>query len=182
MTTIRREIPSLLPADAVWSVIQDIGAVHTRLAPGFVVDTKLEDGPARVVTFANGVVARELIVGVDKDARRLAYSVVGGQATHHNASFQVVADGAARHEADLDHRRIARQRRRYFRGDDRSGRQGHAEGAEQSLTQQPATSTSGGFKAARYSRRTAPPGTRPHAAIGAVHRIDAASPHALRKL
>ena len=46
------------------------------------------------MTFANGVVARELIVGVDKDARRLAYSVVGGQATHHNASFQVVADGA----------------------------------------------------------------------------------------
>jgi carbon monoxide dehydrogenase subunit G len=94
MTTIRREIPIAASPEAVWSVIQDIGAVHTRLAPGFVVDTKLEDGPARVVTFANGVVARELIVGVDKDARRLAYSVVGGQATHHNASFQVAADGA----------------------------------------------------------------------------------------
>jgi carbon monoxide dehydrogenase subunit G len=94
MTTIRREIPIAASPEAVWSVILDIGAVHTRLAPGFVVDTKLEDGPARVVTFANGVVARELIVGVDKDARRLAYSVVGGQATHHNASFQVVADGA----------------------------------------------------------------------------------------
>lgn len=94
MTTIRREIPIATSPEAVWSVIQDIGAVHTRFARGFVVDTKLEAGPARVVTFANGVVARELIVGIEQDARRLAYSVVGGSASHHNASFQVVADGA----------------------------------------------------------------------------------------
>jgi hypothetical protein len=94
MPTIRREISLDASPDDVWDVVQDVGAVHTRFAPGFVVDTKLEDGPARLVTFANGFVARELIVGVDKAARRLAYSVVGGQATHHNASFQVVADGA----------------------------------------------------------------------------------------
>jgi carbon monoxide dehydrogenase subunit G len=94
MPTIRREISLAAPPDEVWAVIQDIGAVHTRFARGFVVDTKLEAGPARVVTFANGVVARELIVGIEQDARRLAYSVVGGSASHHNASFQVVADGA----------------------------------------------------------------------------------------
>jgi carbon monoxide dehydrogenase subunit G len=94
MTTIRREISLDASPDDVWDVVQDVGAVHTRFAPGFVVDTKLEAGPARVVTFANGFVARELIVGIDKEARRLAYSVVGGQAKHHNASFQVAADGA----------------------------------------------------------------------------------------
>jgi carbon monoxide dehydrogenase subunit G len=70
-----------------------VGAVHERLAPGFVVDTRLEEG-ARIVTFGNGVVARELIVDVDEAARRLVWSVVGGRMTHHNASLQVFTEGA----------------------------------------------------------------------------------------
>jgi hypothetical protein len=72
-----------------------VGALHTRLVPGFVVDTRLEDG-ARVVTFRNGMVARELIVDVDEEARRLVWSVVGGRMTHHNASAQVFPEGEAR--------------------------------------------------------------------------------------
>lgn len=90
MATIRKELLISASPEAVWDVIRDVGAVHRRLAPGFVTDTRLEQG-ARVVTFANGVVARELIVSVEEDARRLVYSVVGGQATHHNSSFQVFA-------------------------------------------------------------------------------------------
>jgi len=70
-----------------------VGAVHTRLAPGFVVDTRLE-ADARVVPFANGLVVRELIVDIDDGARRLVWAVVGGRFTHHNASMQVLADGA----------------------------------------------------------------------------------------
>jgi hypothetical protein len=90
MATIRKEILTIAPAEHVWDVIRDIGAIHTRLAPGYVTDTRLEEGgTARVVTFASGAVARELIVTLDNDSRRLAYSVVGGMATHHNASFQV---------------------------------------------------------------------------------------------
>jgi hypothetical protein len=90
MATIRKEIHTTAPADHVWDVIRDIGAIHKRLAPGYVTDTRLEEGgAARIVTFANGVVARELIVTLDDDSRRLAYAVVGGMATHHNASFQV---------------------------------------------------------------------------------------------
>jgi Polyketide cyclase / dehydrase and lipid transport len=93
VATIRREL--LLPAspDAVWDVIRDVGAVHTRLAPGFATDTRLEPG-ARTVTFANGVVARELIVSVEEQARRLVWSVVGGRASHHNSSFQVLPQAA----------------------------------------------------------------------------------------
>ena len=45
------------------------------------------------MTFANGVVARELIVDIDDAARRLAWAVVGGRMTHHNASLQVFAEG-----------------------------------------------------------------------------------------
>jgi carbon monoxide dehydrogenase subunit G len=99
MASIIREIVvDADPAD-VWAALADFGAVHERLAPGFVVASVL-DGPAtRVVTFFNGAVAREVLVGTDDDARRLAYSVVEGplRATHHNASAQVVPeDGRSR--------------------------------------------------------------------------------------
>jgi len=95
MASIHREIQVEVPAERVWDAIRDVGAIHTRLAPGFVVDTRLEAG-ARVVTFGSGVVARELIIEVNDDARRLAWSVVGGKMTHHNASLQVFADGERR--------------------------------------------------------------------------------------
>lgn len=95
MASIRRDIHIAASAESTWAAIRDVGAVHTRLAPGFVVDTRLEAG-ARIVTFGSGVVARELIVDVDDEARRLVWAVVGGKLTHHNASLQVFADGEAR--------------------------------------------------------------------------------------
>ena len=93
MASIRKEIVIEASAARVWDAVRDVGAVHERLAPGFVVDTRLQAG-ARVVTFANGLVARELIVDVDDEARRLAWAVVGSpRLTHHNASMQVFDDG-----------------------------------------------------------------------------------------
>src|SRR5207244_3111898 len=84
------------PPGGVGAPFRDVGAVHARLVPGFVADPRLEDG-ARVVTFGNGLVARELIVDVNDAARRLAWAVVGSpRLTHHNASMQVVADGEGR--------------------------------------------------------------------------------------
>lgn len=94
MASIRKEILIEARPDDVWDALRDFGALHKRLVPGFVVATRL-DGDARIVTFFNGAVAREVLVGIDDDARRLAYSVVEGpfNSTHHNASAQVVADG-----------------------------------------------------------------------------------------
>ena len=92
MATIRKEIRTRAHPDAAWDAMRDIGALHQRLVVGFVVDTRL-DGNARIVTFANGMEAREVIVGIDDNARRLAYSVVGGSFTHHNASAEIVPDG-----------------------------------------------------------------------------------------
>src|SRR5438270_13724935 len=93
MASIHKEIVIEASPKRVWDAVRDVGAVHERLAPGFVVDTRLEAG-ARVVTFANGLVARELIVDVDDEARRLAWAVVGSpRLTHHNASMQVFDDG-----------------------------------------------------------------------------------------
>jgi carbon monoxide dehydrogenase subunit G len=92
MASIHKEILIDAPPADVWDAIRDVGAIHRRLAPGFVVDTRL-DGEARIVTFGNGLVARELIVDTDDAARRLVWSVVGGRMTHHNASLQVFAEG-----------------------------------------------------------------------------------------
>ena len=95
MSSIRKEIVLEAPAEHVWDAVRDIGALHTRLVPGFVVDTRLEPD-ARVVTFGNGMVARELIVDLDPTARRLVWSARGGRLSHHNASVQVFADGDRR--------------------------------------------------------------------------------------
>ena len=47
-----------------------------------------------MVTFGNGMTARELIVDLDDAARRLVWSAVGGRLSHHNASVQVFEAGA----------------------------------------------------------------------------------------
>jgi hypothetical protein len=91
MATIRKELLTRADAEAVWDAIRDVGALHTRLVPGFVVDTRLAPGE-RVVTFSNGLVIREPIVTVDDDARRLVWSAIGGALTHYNASAQVFVE------------------------------------------------------------------------------------------
>lgn len=41
MATIRSEMVVEAGPDKVWDAIQDVGAIHTRLAPDFVTDTRL---------------------------------------------------------------------------------------------------------------------------------------------
>jgi carbon monoxide dehydrogenase subunit G len=95
MASIHKEVVIQAPADQVWSALADVGALHTRLVTGFVTDCRM-DGEARIVTFANGLVARELIVDVSDTQRRVAWAAVGGRLTHHNASAQVLDEGAGR--------------------------------------------------------------------------------------
>ena len=97
MASIRKELLTKASVDDVWGALRDIGALHTRLAPGFVIDTQLEPGQ-RIVTFGNGLVVREPIVDIDETARRLVWSAIGGSLTHYNASAQVFAnpDGQTR--------------------------------------------------------------------------------------
>jgi carbon monoxide dehydrogenase subunit G len=97
MASIRQEIQVKASPAQAWDAMRDVGALHVRLVPGFVVDTKLEPG-ARIVTFGNGVVAREAIIDVDDTAMRIVWSASGGRLMHHNASAQVFAgpDGGAR--------------------------------------------------------------------------------------
>jgi hypothetical protein len=73
--------------------VRDVGNIHKRLCPGFLTDCRMEGTDARIVTFGNGMVVKERIVDVDDKARRVAWSAVGGRATHYNASMQIFADG-----------------------------------------------------------------------------------------
>jgi polyketide cyclase/dehydrase/lipid transport protein len=95
MASIRKQILTMARPDQVWSALRDIGALHTRLVPGFVVDTRLEPGE-RIVTFGNGMVIREPIVDIDDESRRLVWSAIGGILTHYNASAQVFAEDDGR--------------------------------------------------------------------------------------
>lgn len=88
MASIHREIWIDAPPERVWAALRDVGAIHQRLARGFVSDVRLE-ADVRVVTFGSGFVARERIVDLDDETRRLVWTVVGGPMTHHNASAQV---------------------------------------------------------------------------------------------
>ena len=95
MASIRREVCIDTPAERVWDAVRDVGALHTRLVAGFVIDCRI-DGEARIVTFANGMVVRELIVDVNDADRRMVWAAVGGRLTHHNASVQVFVEAVGR--------------------------------------------------------------------------------------
>ena len=95
MASIRKEFVVTVPIDTAWTAWRDIAAVHQRLARGFVVDCRM-DGADRIVTFANGFVAREVIVDVDDARRRLAYSARSERLSHHHATFELSADGRDR--------------------------------------------------------------------------------------
>jgi hypothetical protein len=92
-TIIRQTMIALAPADA-WAALSDFGGVHRRLAVGFVSDCTLEAPDVRKITFFNGAVAKERLVGIDEGARRLAYSVTdsGLGLSHHNAAAQIIED------------------------------------------------------------------------------------------
>ena len=95
MASIRREVVIAVASETLWDAVRDVGALHTRLVAGFVTACRM-DGDARVVTFSNGMIAREVIVDIDEKERRLVWASVGGRLSHHNASAQVFAEAGDR--------------------------------------------------------------------------------------
>ncbi len=95
MASIHNDIPLNASARDVWDAVRDFGALHQRLAPGFVTACAL-DGDARIVTFANGSVAREILVDCDDARQRLVYAISNERLKHYSASVQVIADGERR--------------------------------------------------------------------------------------
>lgn len=95
MATNRRELPLDAPADKVWAAVRDFGQVHRKVAPGFLTGLSM-DGDDRLVTFFNGLVARERLVTLDDADRRLVYTIVEGRASHYNAAVQVFPEGSGK--------------------------------------------------------------------------------------
>ncbi|MER5646003.1 SRPBCC family protein [Streptosporangium sp. NPDC002524] len=98
MASIRTEVVIDSSPEQVWAAIRDVGAVHRRLLPDRVADTRIE-GDVRILVFPDGNVVRELIVDVDDATRRLAYAVIEGARpplAHHHASFQVLSEEPGR--------------------------------------------------------------------------------------
>lgn len=91
MASIHKEFEVAATARDVWNAVRDFGAVHTRLAPGFVMD-----GDSRLVTFSNGTSARELLVDCDDARQRLVYAVISERIRQHSASVQILQDGDER--------------------------------------------------------------------------------------
>ena len=97
MASIHLERTIEASPDEVWDALRDWGALHERLVPGFVTDARL-DGEDRIVTFFNGAEARERLIDLSDENRRLVWSIVDGPYAHHNGAAQVFAneDGTAR--------------------------------------------------------------------------------------
>src|SRR5258708_28271554 len=93
MASIHREIRLAARAEDVWDAVRDVGNIHKRLCPGFVTDCRMDGPDARIVTFGNGMVVKELIVDLDDKARRLSLSAVGARLSHHNAPMQIFPHG-----------------------------------------------------------------------------------------
>jgi hypothetical protein len=92
MASIRREISIQTSLEKAWDALRDWGALHERLAPGFAIDAQL-DGGDRIVTFFNGSVLRERLLGVDDGAHRIAWTILDWPYKHHNGAAQIVPDG-----------------------------------------------------------------------------------------
>jgi hypothetical protein len=88
MATITKEFLIAANQDAVWDALRDFHAVHERVAPGFLT-AATHEGDDRILTFFNGMVARERLVGRDDAMRRIAYTIVEGRFDYHHASAQV---------------------------------------------------------------------------------------------
>jgi hypothetical protein len=95
MPSLTKEVLTAAAAERVWDAIRDVGALHTRLVPGFVVNTELVAGGRRV-TFSNGRTVEEPIVNSSDSLRRLVWTVKGPGSpfTHYNCSVQVHARAA----------------------------------------------------------------------------------------
>ena len=97
MASIHKDILIDASPDAVWDAVRDVGRIHERLCPGFVTDTQMvDDGAARMVTFGNGLVVKELIVDRDDARRRLVWSARSERLAHHNGVMLVEDAGEGR--------------------------------------------------------------------------------------
>lgn len=95
MASIRKEILIDTGIETAWSALRRVGEPHTLFAPVLTAAEMAAD--VRTVHFANGTTAREQILDVDDERRRVAYAVLDSpRLTYHHASMQVDIAGPGR--------------------------------------------------------------------------------------
>jgi hypothetical protein len=94
MATIYRDIPVETSAEDAWAALRDPANVD-RVFAGVLIDVRMEKD-VRWVTFADGTVIEERVIGVDDARMRIAYTVTGGRFEHHHATLQVVPEAPER--------------------------------------------------------------------------------------
>jgi Polyketide cyclase / dehydrase and lipid transport len=95
MASIHQETTINVGADQAWGALRQVGQIHKTFAP-VVTATRL-DNDVRTVSFANGVVVDELILCIDDERRRVAWSVVNSaHLKFHHGSMQVIDLGPDR--------------------------------------------------------------------------------------
>ncbi|HEY0503470.1 MAG TPA: SRPBCC family protein [Lysobacter sp.] len=95
MASVHRQIEVEVPLEQAWDALRDVGRIHERLVPGFVVDCHLH-GRVRTVTFADGTVVREPILDIDDERHRVAWAALGEGFDHYSASLQADDAGTGR--------------------------------------------------------------------------------------
>lgn len=88
MATVIKDFIIAASPEKVWDALRDFHAVHERVAPGFLT-AATRDGNDRILTFFNGYVTRERLVGLDEATMRISYTHVEGRFAYHHASAQV---------------------------------------------------------------------------------------------
>lgn len=100
MASIHKDILIEASSDKVWDAVRDVGRIHERLCPGFVTNTEMvDDGAARMVTFGNGMVVKEVIVDSDDARRRLVWTAQSERLAHHNGVMVIEDAGEGRSRA-----------------------------------------------------------------------------------
>jgi hypothetical protein len=95
MACIQREVTVEIDPMRAWATLRRVHAAAELFAP-VLTDSSVE-GDIRTVTFANGMVARERIVDVDDDRRRVVYSALDVPGiSYHHASMQILDAGKGR--------------------------------------------------------------------------------------
>ena len=92
MATIYKEAKVNASVDQLWKAISDVGNIDKLL--GFLESAEM-DGNVRTCAIEGGGVLSELIISIDEERRRVAYTITESPFgfEHHSASMRAVADG-----------------------------------------------------------------------------------------
>jgi carbon monoxide dehydrogenase subunit G len=92
MATIHHEFPVEATPEKAWEVLRDVSKLNQLIS--FLGEVTVE-GDQRTCSVGDGGTLSELIVSVDEERRRVAYSITESpfNMTHHHASMQVKPNG-----------------------------------------------------------------------------------------